>query len=322
MKNFTFLILLCTCIGLSAQNYEYVPLVREGIEWGYANIEYSFHGDLTGAYSSHRIRLVGDTLISGKTYKKCFAYTSCVFDEKDAFNIGWIREENKKVYFLYNSKINIYDFYKTGGIPFQDPNSTERIIYDFTPEKVGDVVNLDILYPEEFIVSKVEYIKINDSLRKLITLGAQFSGDITIVEGIGIFKNGGGDLIFPHRERLACMCSEYTTYLNYIRTFGGLYEYKNRDDIPLEFKDCTGSVGAINNDNIQISKTNGTITIEIPESGYHVVELVNTAGLEVFKKIIQDNTELTIPTTGYSPGMYLLTIHSENERYTKKIIIK
>lgn len=65
-------------------------------------------------------------------------------------------EENKKVYFLCNSEINISDYYEIGGIPFLEPYDTEeRMIYDFTPEKAGDVVNLNLTgYPEQLTVSK------------------------------------------------------------------------------------------------------------------------------------------------------------------------
>lgn len=41
---------------LQAQEYEYVPLVREGIEWGYKN------GEI--------YRFIGEEIINGKVYKQ------------------------------------------------------------------------------------------------------------------------------------------------------------------------------------------------------------------------------------------------------------
>lgn len=43
---------------LQAQEYEYVPLVREGVEWGY-----------TGDLGDYRCQIKGDTIIDGTTYK-------------------------------------------------------------------------------------------------------------------------------------------------------------------------------------------------------------------------------------------------------------
>lgn len=45
--------------------YEYVPLVREGAEWGY------FTGDSTEDADFYRLRLSGEEEINGNVYKKC-----------------------------------------------------------------------------------------------------------------------------------------------------------------------------------------------------------------------------------------------------------
>ncbi|MBR4887086.1 MAG: hypothetical protein IKU16_07390, partial [Muribaculaceae bacterium] len=54
--------------------YEYVPLVREGAEWGY------FIGDTAEEVDFYRLRLSGEEEINGNIYKKCWCYTDCEFD--------------------------------------------------------------------------------------------------------------------------------------------------------------------------------------------------------------------------------------------------
>ncbi len=50
------ILILCGWLNLSAQEYEYVPLVREGVEWGY----YASNG-LRGLEYFYRYRMEGDT---------------------------------------------------------------------------------------------------------------------------------------------------------------------------------------------------------------------------------------------------------------------
>ena len=82
---------------LQAQEYEYVPLVREGIEWGYKN------GEI--------YRFIGEEIINGKVYKQLGNSSR---DYPDSYKIaGYAREENKVVYRLYSKdaeEVPIYDF--------------------------------------------------------------------------------------------------------------------------------------------------------------------------------------------------------------------
>ena len=63
-------LLLFGSMALQAQEYEYVPLVREGVEWGY--FQYNpVHPENNGII---RLQFEGDTLLNGKTYKKLRNY--------------------------------------------------------------------------------------------------------------------------------------------------------------------------------------------------------------------------------------------------------
>lgn len=81
---------------INAQEYEYTPLVREGIEWGY--LVTSNHPDLVDGTTFYHIQFKGDTIICDTNYKKCYAYNSCKIEDGNPTVIACLREENKMVY--------------------------------------------------------------------------------------------------------------------------------------------------------------------------------------------------------------------------------
>ena len=103
----TLLILILALLGMTqaaAQEYEYVPFVREGVKWTYSIQDYHYETDYEtnparGDNKVYRtLEIMGDTVINGKTYK---AMHMCVDDQysepKDVVPV-YLREENKKVY--------------------------------------------------------------------------------------------------------------------------------------------------------------------------------------------------------------------------------
>ena len=102
----TLLFTLLALLGMSqaaAQEYEYVPFVREGVKWVYAIKDYDVwhvtaHYPAYGDCIVHRtLELRGDTVINGKVYK---AMHKCVDDEisepSDEVPV-YLREEDKVV---------------------------------------------------------------------------------------------------------------------------------------------------------------------------------------------------------------------------------
>jgi len=103
----TLFILILALLGMTqavAQEYEYVPFVREGVKWTYSIQDYHYEKDYEtnparGDNKVYRtLEIKGDTVINGKTYK---AMHMCVDDQysepKDVVPV-YLREENKKVY--------------------------------------------------------------------------------------------------------------------------------------------------------------------------------------------------------------------------------
>ena len=150
--------------------YEYTPLVREGAEWGY------FIGDTAEDVNFYRLRLSGEEEINGNIYKKCWCYTDCEFSESTAALCGYIREENKRVYVLYQNA------------------GSEYLLYDFNLQE-GDEYgqhpwfNGTVTLP----IESVDYVLTTEGLRKRYFVGS----NVCYIEGIGIVGTHLGDMLRP-----------------------------------------------------------------------------------------------------------------------------
>lgn len=93
MRKITLLTLLFGTMSLiQAAEYEYVPLVREGAEWGYSM-------ELLGK-SYYRNLIQGDTVVNGESYKKYYTFKNCTATEEE--NLAFLRETDKQVYITFN----------------------------------------------------------------------------------------------------------------------------------------------------------------------------------------------------------------------------
>ena len=151
--------------------YEYTPLVREGAEWGY------FIGDTAEDVNFYRLRLSGEEEINGNVYKKCWCYTDCEFDESTAVLSGYLREEDKRVYVLYQNA------------------GSEYLLYDFNLQE-GDEYgqhpwfNGAVTLP----IESVDYVLTTEGLRKRYFVGS----NVCYIEGIGIVGTHLGDMLRPN----------------------------------------------------------------------------------------------------------------------------
>ena len=73
-----------------ANDYEYVPFVREGVKWVY---DYDYDGDTPAT-----LELKGDTIINGKTYKAMHYYCGQSINTGNDTVPVYLREEDKVVY--------------------------------------------------------------------------------------------------------------------------------------------------------------------------------------------------------------------------------
>ena len=137
---------LLALVGMTqavAQEYEYVPFVREGVKWVYYINDYNYHVDFytdpaRGDNKAYRtLEIKGDTVINGKFYKALHLYSGESINEENDIIPVFLREEDKKVYGIIPDSMkhdhcliyNNLDGYLNG----QDHwyRGEEFLIYDF-----------------------------------------------------------------------------------------------------------------------------------------------------------------------------------------------
>ncbi len=142
MKKILLLTLLAL-LGMTqavAQEYEYVPFVREGVKWVYF---YIYQGNLFPPDDPNlalgkvylTLEFRGDTVINGKTYKAMHKYYGDAINEENDTVPIYMREEDKKVYgFVTDGKHYSDCPIGIGGatdVYEKISNHEEFILYDF-----------------------------------------------------------------------------------------------------------------------------------------------------------------------------------------------
>ena len=98
------IIILLALLGMTqaiAQEYEYVPFVREGVKWVYHHVHDEFYGEIPGMANGDveaTLELKGDTVIDGKTYKAMHKYHGDAINTENDTIVIYLREEDKIVY--------------------------------------------------------------------------------------------------------------------------------------------------------------------------------------------------------------------------------
>ncbi len=196
----TFLFTLLALLGLSqaaAQEYEYVPFVREGVKWVY-NIHnnpviFEPQSSLPNADYCLNLEMKGDTLINGKTYKAMHKYYGAAISvENDTVPI-YLREEDKVVYgiipngeYYHDCPVYTLDF----GIDEYDGN--EFVLYDFRDthgywEYIAN--QAPIYYYDDLGTDTISIGKKRAKCHKLSFAGIN---RMNYVEGIGLDSSASG----------------------------------------------------------------------------------------------------------------------------------
>ena len=140
----TLLISIWALLGITqavAQEYEYVPIVREGVKWTYSIQDYHYETDYEtnparGDNKVYRtLEIKGDTIINGKTYKAVHKYSGNAINEDNDTIPVYLREEDKKVYGIVpDSKFyddGLVGNYYSGLYDSAILDGQEFLLYDF-----------------------------------------------------------------------------------------------------------------------------------------------------------------------------------------------
>ncbi len=165
----SFALICLGSIAGQAQEYEYVPIVRENVRWTFSNQE------------EKMTLLLDNRYIDGKLY--AYAYMPDFSFRTD--NLIFLREENKVVYQLV---VNIDRFDSV-------PQKSEIPIYDFNVEQAGDTMWAWHNDPPYFgmEVEWIDTILIDNTYRKRIKLK---DVDGVCIEGIG-YTGKRNNLYYP-----------------------------------------------------------------------------------------------------------------------------
>ncbi len=210
----TILITLLALLGMTqavAQEYEYVPFVREGVKWAYAINDYHYYhlkdNPANGDLGAHRtLEFRGDTVINGKTYK---AMHMCVDDELsepcDVIPV-YLREEDKRVYGIVPDG-TFYDGAPIGDFCFGTQeyfnaihSGQEFLLYDFQ-DPVAYWIDLYNQWPYSEYYSFYSFTHHTDTIAVGQHLVKRYGfdmgmGSFEMIEGIGLLSNNGYPLAF------------------------------------------------------------------------------------------------------------------------------
>ena len=203
MKKITLLLLgLLMMTSASAAEYEYVPLVREGVVW-----EYVLYNNSVGFNPNYEImyclEFKGTTVLDecdGSTdeyynlYRTDYEYS----DSTKPFLVGYLKEKDKIVTARI---IDFDDFPKEIYGAFY--NWTPQIVYDFNKPLFMSIDNPDFVdFFDNYTIDEFEVTIGNSKRNGYHLFGAPFllSGkEINIIEGVGV-DCIYGDFIVPYRD--------------------------------------------------------------------------------------------------------------------------
>ncbi len=201
--NKTFLITVLALLGLSqavAQEYEYVPFVREGVKWVYCYDSPFFSHDMPDGHQYFAFEMRGDTVYDGKHFTPLRLYYVNYNGEEivQDYTPVYLREENKVVYgihldgYIHPQCPVGYGTYINGTYLKSVPKE-EFVLYDFNdPENIYQ----DMLSWERNKYLSTDTIKLGSQYRKRHHYNAFYGDENIIIEGIGCDGDGSMPLFY------------------------------------------------------------------------------------------------------------------------------
>ena len=275
MKRFILLLSLIEVFMFSVSSKEYLPIVREGVEWGNCR-QYGYADNGNVSYIFFRNQFKGDSIVEGKTYKKCYQYSGKELNPATDEVVSLMREENGKVYVK----------------PVSDYDCSEYLAYDY-----------ESIYAN---AEKTEEIEIDGQKRRLIS--NETSRNRLFIEGLGGIDDFDGQTIFslPLHEPCGCMWSEYITYEKKV---GGDIVYKtaffNPSDPALAGRDAVIADGA------GCGRVQGTVGAAIVDGGDggESYAIFRTDGSVAAAGVAEGRTTIPLPA-----GIYVASVGGKARR--------
>ena len=282
-------------------NHKYIPVVREGIEWGHKAVISDGDGKKTVFY---REQLKGDTIIDGKTYKKCYRYTGSKLDTATASLISFMREENRMVYVRANTDASqLGKFGLDDAVTYEE--GKDAYVYDFRTETSDNVMYNSATENHGMLYKNLAFVKIGETNRRqydTYELQEDSSYDISyihkgaVLEGIGAIDGYPCDFGLPYQRQQ----DNEERYITYEKNVGGEIVYKTEyfdaNDPAIRPEGVAQVIdGAAD---VRVYGTDGAAVIDGDGVGYAVY---SADGLQVATGIADGKTEISLPS-----GLYIV----------------
>ena len=199
----TILITILALLGMSqaaAQEYEYVPFVREGVKWVYyinnsdqlcsPNINFNV------GLNYRTLEVKGSVDINGKTYKAMHKYSGSAIDTQNDTIPIYLREEGKVVYGIIPDGHSYYDCPIKISWLNDEYNGQEFVLYDFNDQASfwDEILNIDFDDNFEYVSTDVSTLGSHKAKRYVNRFGGN---DFYYIEGIGVDALSNGFTLYP-----------------------------------------------------------------------------------------------------------------------------
>ena len=203
------LLALLSMTQAAAQEYEYVPFVREDVKWVYFYENYDniipANPDLAIGTVFLNLEFKGDTVINGKTYKAMHKYFGDAINEENDTVPVYLREEDKVVYGIVPDHRSYADC-PIGLFIFEDYffeklfYNEEFVLYDFN----DPAAFLNGFFPDEsepmFYNESVDTIVVGKHQVRRMNCSVHHLSTYEFIEGIGCDAiDLPGYTLFPFR---------------------------------------------------------------------------------------------------------------------------
>jgi|WetSurMetagenome_2_1015567.scaffolds.fasta_scaffold294295_1 hypothetical protein len=285
------IIIVFFSISINAQTY--FPFATENKIWSEVT-------DSWGSVWTTYYKLQGDTIINGKSYK-------VIYSTGDSLMQYWTKDPNSFIRVDSNKKVYKYQ-------PWE-----EKLIYDFSLRPGDSIDTYHVLGGQEFYakVDSTDSISINGQYRKRIIFDPWLNE--FWIEGIGsssspfnpLINNFVADISF---ELLCVTDNDTLIYQNpdhdncYWIWANGVYEINNQKDLKIIIYPMP-------------VRTTATIIINDNTSKSWTAKIINNLGQVIANYFVKDNSFI-FNSEGFNPGLYFLTVISDNRFMTSKIIIE
>lgn len=193
------LLLLTILISINSYSIEYVPLVKENVEWQVLYTDYPYEFMQAKTVIRQVYTLFGDTVINDLTYKK-FCLKTGSAEQPTYKYYGAVREQDKRIYYIGDGYFTYQQQMGSAKIKrikqclsSHYSDAQEVLLYDFNA-KSGDNTEWGYYYAQ--IISD-DSVLVGNSYRRRLHL----SNNDDVVEGIGTVTNW---LLFSITPMLTC----------------------------------------------------------------------------------------------------------------------